>query len=175
VTLGVGRDRERQMAPARRVDSTAMPGKNWASGWMAREWRGAMMIEGRRMACAAVRMDRAEDDLLREEAVLDLAMVDRKVRRHLRGVTFIDRVRKDSVVDHRHLRGAIIGTTAMADRILLVAMVPTDPEPTISADRQVAMVCVTGRASQDRIEMAVVRVAIAMALGPVDLAAAQDR
>src|SRR5262245_14182596 len=158
------------MAPAREVDSTAMPGKNWASGWMAREWRGAMMIAGRRMACAAGRMDRAEEDLLREEAVLDRATVDRRVRRHLRGVTF-DRAGKDFAVGHRHLRGAIIGTAAMAVRILLAAMVPTDREhATVSADRQVAMVSVTGRASQDQIETAAVQ--IAMALGQVHLAAA---
>jgi len=173
VTQGVGRARERQMPPARRVDSTAMRGRNWATGWTAREWLAVTMIAGRRMARVAGRMDRAVGDLLREEAVLDRATADRRVRRQSRAVTSIDRVRKDFVVDHRHLRCATIGMAAMTDRILLAAMVPTDREhATVSPGRQVAMVSVTGRALQDQIEMAAVQ--IAMALGQVDLAAAQD-
>jgi hypothetical protein len=79
---------------------------------MARGWHAATTAAGRRMACAMGRMDRAT--------------VDRRDRRRLLGVTFIDRVRKDSVVGHPHLRGAMIGMAAMAVQISLAATVPTD-------------------------------------------------
>jgi hypothetical protein len=127
---------------------------------MAREWLAVTMAAVRRMVCVAGRMVRAT--------------VDRKVRHPLRGVTFIDRVCKDFVVGHRHLRGEIIVTAAMVDRILLAAMVPTDREhATVSADRQVGIVSATGRDSQNQIEMAAVQVVMALDRG--DLAAAQDR
>jgi hypothetical protein len=138
-----------------------------------------MMIAIRRMVCAMVQMARAQGDLLRETmAVLDRAMIDRRVRRpFLRGATFIDRVCKDSVVDHRHLRGAMVAMAVkMAATPVQISLAATLGagrlwHATISADRR-AMDSETDRASPGRIAMTA---QVATASDHVLSAADQDR